>query len=406
MTRMIKRWVTYLIALILSIILARYKAGYVSAMLFYCVLVFPLLNIFSVMLTMAFFKVSHSINHRKIVKGETVAYHFELHNHTWFLFCPISIEFSGHEYLFKNHALDTVNNILLRPFQVLEIHKEITCDYRGAYAIGVDQIHIQDFFGMFQMTYTSLETHKILVYPLIYDLKAGQFSQVVRDHSESVVSFDKAEKSVFADVRPFQHGDGLNRIHWKLSAKAGEWMTKVYEGSVHNQTKVFINTEQLPYNQDVNIILEDQLIEGAVSLIKNFLDTSVPVDLYYKKFEVHHIKGRTPDSFERFYEALAQLSFYPKIEFEKWMHQVVSATHEPCNLIVFTHRLTPELCGLLKTCKNTRFEVAVIILQEQAELLPSAEKLLGLEWIQSLNASMITVYHVIIDAGVCRLEVA
>jgi uncharacterized protein (DUF58 family) len=37
-------------------------------------------------------------------------------------------------------------------------------------------------------------------------------------------------ESVFSDIRDYVPGDSLNRIHWKLTAKEGKWLTKDFQG--------------------------------------------------------------------------------------------------------------------------------------------------------------------------------
>src|SRR5204863_7769208 len=47
--------------------------------------------------------------------------------------------------------------------------------------------------------------------------------------SPALRMFEQAER--FAGVRPYQPGDPLNRIHWKLTGHAGELQVKLYEPS-------------------------------------------------------------------------------------------------------------------------------------------------------------------------------
>ena len=300
----------YIGALAASVIMARLRPGFVSTMIFYMMVCLPIAELVMIGITYFSFKVSHAINKRIVVKGEKVAYELAMVNPTFLLFAPLQVYYTGSDLLFQKSNLHENNTLLMYPFSREQFEKEIRCDYRGSYYVGVERVEVQGFFRFFYFDYTGMETLKILVHPNIHELKAVNFQHALSESTESIVSFDKFDKSVFSELRTYQPGDPLNKIHWKLSARLGELITKEYEGNVNNSTKIFVNTEATHQSYEQNIVIEDYLIEGAVALSKYLLKNNTPTEMFWYNNQSMRLRGEHEKDFKSFYEALA-LSVFP-----------------------------------------------------------------------------------------------
>lgn len=407
MISMKKNLFIYFGVLLLSVLLARLRPAFVSTMIMYMIICLPVAELFMMALTYKFFRISHGINKRTIVKGQTIKYEISLVNPSFLVLSPIKVYYTGDELLFRDSNLSENNTLLLYPFSREDYVKLIHCKYRGSYSVGVERIEIIGFFGLFTFDYRGLETHKILVYPTIHELKPFNFKHALSDTSESVVSFDKFDKRLFSEIRDYMPGDALNKIHWKLTARTGDFVTKEFEGNVNNKTKIMINNESLSLGRQKNIIIEDYIIEGVVALSKYLLNNNTPIEMFWHHYDTLHERGDQPKDFGKIYEALAILSFeHDEGAFLRLLEAETKTRYDQCVLMIFTPRLTPALCALLLQKKRQGFEINIITINPTGFMIAEEQIKFDAAPIYQLIDIGIRVYHLRFEDGMCRLEVA
>lgn len=399
--------IIYGIGLIGSIVLGRTNPGYVSTMIFYMVICIPIADLILVALTYHFFRLSHEVDKRTVVKGETVNYDISLWNPSGMVFAPIKVCYTGDELLFSDSHLKENNTLILYPFSRMNFSKDILCKYRGSYNIGVERIEIIGFFGLFSVRYRGVETHKILVYPNIHDLKPIDFKHVLSDTNESIVSFDKFDKSIFSDIRAYQPGDPLNRIHWKLSARQGDYISKEFEGNVNNKTKILINNESQSLGYERDIVMEDYVVEGVVALSKYLLHNNTPLEMHWHHYDPMMAFGDQPKDFTKFYEALALMNFEHDDEmFLRLVEEQTRSQYDKCVLMVFSPKLSNAVCELLFQKKRQGFEVNIITVNPSGFKIAEEQVNFEVGPVYRLIDAGVRVYHMQFDGGMCRLDVA
>lgn len=365
---MLKTWSAYGIILILMAVLNRIRPGYISSMGFYMVLVLPLISFIHLILSYQVFRINHEVDTRLISKGDHITYKIKLENPVPLLLTPISLHFLASEKLFLEAKEEENKQRILYANGRIILRKDLVCHYRGNYVVGVDRIILRDFFGFFCMKYHELEQHKIMVYPKLRELKSNILRHVMNENSESVVALDAQSQSVFTDIRPFIPGDAMNRIHWKLSAKKGEWLTKEFTGQMTNDTSIFLDTYQLALNDEDTIIYEDYFVEGCVSLVHYLLENRVNTSLYYDRIGQHHYEGRDSHDFPFFYDALAKLSFYHEDHYTELIGRVLKERQETKHLIMMTQKVDLALAQLMVQLTYRNYEVSLILLDHRAIL--------------------------------------
>lgn len=402
---MTKNRLAYLASLVLTFALAYYRAGFISTMLFYMVVLLPVAEGLMVIITASSFRLSHDIDKKKVNKGEAIHYSIELANITPLLYVPLTVNYTGSDLLFKGNTFDKEPRILY-PFKGDSIFQTLECRYRGTYHIGLDSVNIRGFFGLFERNFKSIETHHITVYPKIHEFKRSSIKQSISESSESVLSFDKLDKSNFSEVRPYVSGDSLSKIHWKLSAKKDAWMTKDYEGNVNHHVKLFVNNHLMSLDSALNIVIQDHIIESAVALSKHFLDNSIATDMYWHQSQDKHIKGATPNEFGLFFDVLANMTF--ENVNEKTLRSIRAETGDHANkamIVLFTSTLTSELTDTLRKCSRDGYEVNVMISQLPKRILESMKDPIDKHQLYELLDAGVHVYHPIFEDDLCRLEV-
>jgi len=363
---LLKSWVIYGVLLITAGFFNRNQPGYISSLSFYIILFTPLVNLLHVFFSLISFRLVHGVDKREVSKGEEIVYKMKLINPTSILLAPFSLHYISGERLFLELKEEDQQRIIVSEHKRITIRKKLICAYRGIYPLGVDYIVIRDYFNFFRFTYRDVEQHKILVYPKLRELKSNLLKNVMNENNESVISFDSSSQSVFSDVRGYIPGDSLNRIHWKLSAKAGDFITKVYYGQVTNRTKVILDTCHLNLEEEDEIVYEDYMVEGCVSVVHFLLENRVHTDLFYEGFGLHKIEGENSQDFSKFYNDMARLSFYKRDLLIDVIDKVVKMDQEVSHLIVMTQRITIALAEKLIRLKYRNYEISLVVCDVKA----------------------------------------
>ncbi len=392
--------------LVFTIVLSLLRGGYVSTMLFYCALLLPVASFAHLLFTYSSFRATQAVSSRIAVKGEEIIYTYELHNGTMLLYCPIRIRFYGDTVLFKESILSKPANWILYPKQVKKVEVAVNCKYRGNYFIGIEQISIQDYFGLFALEFHDIEKIKIMVYPQIRDILHLKMENVMSESTESIFSFDRFDASLFSDVRDYVPGDSLKSIHWKLSAKRGKWITKSFEGSVNNKSKIMMNMDPMPFTREENIILEEYLIETAVALCRYLLENNTPLELIWHTFEPHQEQGHKMKDFNRLYQALTMMGSSPGAQMMNLVQGQMAYRQMHHNFIVITPYIDAFMRDFFLRKKRQNYTINIFIIDPKSSEVTKCLERFSLEPLYELVSHGVAVYKIILENGICRLEVA
>ncbi len=403
---MVKGWIIYAIALIATAYYNRIEPGSISSILFYSVLMIPVMSFIHVLLTYYMFKVSHTISQRQVSKGDAITYRIKLVNNSGLLFAPMSIHFGGTHALFQEVRGEEGIFHIVAPRSEVVIEKSMQCHYRGNYPLGVDKVIIKDYFGFFRLTYRDIEQFTILVYPKLRELESQIMRSVANESDESVMAVANENQSIFSGVRDYIPGDPLNRIHYKLSAKKGDWLTKEYQGQVTHKTRIFLDTFMYHLNDEQRVVYEDYMVEACVSVVHHLLLNHVDTHLYYHRFEPCHVFGRSDSDFPDFFDRLARLSFEHEHRLLKQIQRVLELEKDTSHLMIFTQEINPALVEMLTRIQYQDYEISVVVADYRQLEIPELETLVEASSRLKLSALRIPIYHVIHDEVTTRLEVS
>lgn len=129
----------------------------------------------------------------------------------------------------------------------------------GSYEVRLRRVRIYDMTGLFCMKCSrAIKGEKALlgVLPKIYPVNI-QLSQAVRSFAGDAEVYDSlrsgSDASETLKLRPFQNGDELRNIHWKLSAKEGELVVRESSMPKGCSTVVLLETSGAAGRLDFNV---------------------------------------------------------------------------------------------------------------------------------------------------------
>jgi uncharacterized protein (DUF58 family) len=131
--------------------------------------------------------------------------------------------------LFGNIAGESRTTLALAPFEETSIEFSVGFEHIGTYSAGLDKVVVTDYLRLFTATLENKRRRTVHVTPKLQPLSRIHFSNDV------VLETLKAKKSALADsldyayVRDYVPGDPLKTIHWKLSARGENYLTRLFE---------------------------------------------------------------------------------------------------------------------------------------------------------------------------------
>ena len=177
-----------------------------------------------------------------------------------------------------------------RPAQTLRLNglpgreQKLTLNFHAAHvgvtSPGVKKVVISDLLGMFTVEkQPQVQGGELIVLPLPFDV--GALTYAAGDSGTESMARASEDVTSPADVRAYQPGDAMKKIHWKLSVRKQELMVRRFEAPVMPDALVLLDCSKPPRTTDENaqLDLRDALLETAASVMQQNIQTEHPAKL-------------------------------------------------------------------------------------------------------------------------------
>lgn len=230
----------------------------------------PIIMFISALIAKKSIDVEFAVKNDTAVKKENFPIQIKITNKSIF---PIGKAEAYIEYtnLFSGET-DVFN--LLMPIQsrnTQNISFQLNSKYCGVIRVKCNYINIYDPLRIFRFKTGKNAYTEITIMPEGYEIN-GHICSTDRENEESdVFSEYKAgdDPSEIFDLRSYNQGDKLNRIHWKLSSKKDEFIVKDYSMPVDIPCMLFLD---MRVYSKYKLPVFDTLIETLVSISQFMLE--------------------------------------------------------------------------------------------------------------------------------------
>lgn len=106
---------------------------------------------------------------------------------------------------------------------------KVTLTRRGSYRLGTLRVRTGDPFGLFSSEMVVGQPTNVVVFPEIIPLPHWRLPPSPIDGTAPTRRRYEAATPLVTGVRPYNHGDAINRIHWLSSARHGELHVKEFD---------------------------------------------------------------------------------------------------------------------------------------------------------------------------------
>ena len=328
-------------------------------MTLYALVAMPIVSLFFAVITLYGMGLNQQTEGTKVVKGEINRYIITLTNRSKIGFGTMRCMFFG-----DNFAVETAAAKLrldVRPFmKPVRFPMEFTIKYRGMYLLGLERLEILDFLGLFRLQRKLPTQFEVVAYPRVTDLEHMHLALHMLSKAPANLVINQEDYADYTDVRPYGPSDPIKKVHWKLTAKRGEWIVKNYQSSALNSMVVLLDAQKCGLNFEETVKLEDAMVEYTVAVVRHCLQQQMPVELLFGRDTKE--KGRHIGDFDGMYALMAMLSF-SDTDFtvnESLDDYLLKEVSQSVNMIVLTSKLDMPLYERILNAVRFGHYIAII----------------------------------------------
>lgn len=329
--------------------------GAVFWLLFWLLCVMLLTGLLSALWTSRTLKVYCTLDEDHVIRGGQAGLSIELSHRCPLPVAPIRLVVCGAGAR-DGYALYTA----VTPFFTSTITQTIHCPHVGEYPSGISETYVQDVFGLFRVCRrTGFEGNTLVVQPQIYETQALSFSPGDSDIESVSRAFEDA--SLPTDLRAYQQGDELKKVHWKLSMRRKELIVRVYEQPMRPDALLLIDCAPPMAGEGMEASVRDAICEAAASLAKVSLEGGAPVRMPLFGGMPTDVNAQKPEDLGMVCEALGRLSFDAVQEFERILMLETRRMRRTGSTAIVTSRLNPNIAEMILSIRRMGPKVRVLL---------------------------------------------
>lgn len=250
-------------------------------------------------------------------------------------------------------------------FQRVTRRLEIVADRRGVYDFGRVRLEVADLFARSSASVEEEQPASYRIVPRIVPVRVAARSSLMAGSTRAVRGLFE-EPSLFAGVRPYQHGDRLRRIHWKATARRGRPLSRRFDPGREREALIALDMQTTagPYWE---MAYDDDLAEGlcvaAVSLARSLLSAGIAVGLAVNAYSgrpqhtVHITPSAGSGQLERVADALAAVSSFASIPFGGLLGEVPRRMPAGASVLVLSSRDPAAYLAAMRRLAQQGFNV-------------------------------------------------
>jgi len=247
------------------------------------------------------------------------------------------------------------------PFRENIYHQPLYCSHVGEYPAGVSGICVQDVFGLFSLYHRVGDAEvKLVVEPQVYLTEALTFSPGDSE-KESMTSRAFEDATMPTDVRAYQQGDELKKVHWKLSMRRKELLVRVYEQPMKPDALLLVDCAPPDAPEGMAAGFRDAICEAAASIASVALSEGAPVRMPLLTDTPVDINAAKPEDMPIVLDALGRCPFDAAQEFERVLLLETRRLRRTGSTAIFTSRMNPVIADMILRIRRMGPKVRVLL---------------------------------------------
>ena len=154
------------------------------------------------------------------------------------------------------------------PHKIQSFRLPIHTAHIGAFSVGLQACTVEDLLGIVRKRVVLKQTFfDLLVLPQTFEV--DPLALAPGDPGSELMARATEDLSAPSDVRSYQQGDAMKKIHWKLSLRKGELMVRKFDEPILQDVLLLMDCSRPPSwgHPQAEADIKDTLLETAASVI-------------------------------------------------------------------------------------------------------------------------------------------
>ena len=352
---MLKNRLTYGAVVFVLFIFIYLRDSSMTYTAFYAALIMPVISIILARISKRNLAGLETLGNTFITKNETTEYKVKIQNNS-FLPCF----FACLQFDFQQIGLDADVNeayISVKPFGSYELTIKISGKYRGIYDVGVKEIYIYDFLGLFKTKLKYDKELQLTIMPQIINIPELTFDLIQQGETIIKRHIQGKDYSIAAELREYLPTDSYKQIHWKATAKRNELISKDPQEIEQLSTIFFVDNLRILKTFERTLEKEDKMMDVVVSAMSHCHQLGHRMSLHslnltYREF--------TTD-FTRLFHDAALIPFIESGDIHHALNNYLSLGNALENIFLFTQAVDKDLLASLQAFKLLGSTITVFL---------------------------------------------
>ncbi|WP_312614926.1 DUF58 domain-containing protein [Oscillibacter sp.] len=272
-------------------------------------------------------------------------------------------------------SLTTKHLMLLRPRQTLTLDLPVSFPHIGRYRVNISEVRFYGLLGVFSFCRRPRWSVPVQVTPKPFRLGGLRLRTSKPLFGVDFTAPHKIDGGEYSDVRQYAPGDPIKTIHWKLSARASGYVTRLFQTDAVSGVSVYLDVHLPPrLTGEEATDANDCLAESAYAAALRAMELRYGVELIYARNQVPTVLR--PGGPEELLAAVCGLP--PASARERYPLELLVEEHSRRaasfdNLIILTASVSDRLVALLTECAQWGKYPLVLHIRGKGVTLPGGE---------------------------------
>jgi len=358
-----KNWLIYGIVVIILFAFIYVRDSAMTYTAFYAALILPIFSYGLALVSKKKIVFVETLGTSFLAKNEQTEYKVEIHNRG-FLPCF----FAKINFDLQHMGLDSDSGVMYFSLGARErstLTTKISGQYRGLYEVGVGEIVIYDFLGLFKVRPHYSSQVRLTIMPRIVQMNELHID--ANDDGETTTKrhLPGADLSIATDLREYLPTDSSRQIHWKATAKKGELISKNPQEIEQPQAVFFVDNRRIQKSLMRMLEQEDKLIDAVVSVMSHCYNAGHRISLQTLQAKFLRNKLTTEreftSDFTRLYQEVAALPFGEFGDLTQLLSDYYRFGNNFDNLYLFTQDIDAEAALLIQEIRGAGSQVTLFL---------------------------------------------
>lgn len=288
-------------------------------------------------------------------KGEETELSVRVINKSPLIITNANIIFSIRD-IFGNDNILAAMNITMGGKEERNFDFSCRFDHVGVYKAGLKEIVMSDMFGLFRKKAVNNSLYNVTVVPAVYELSNMELSTETLSESRKMITPVLIDGFDYSGVREYIIGDPIKKIHWKLSARTDNYMTRIYETYGNPGVSVIYDFSSPGYDAETMMSIYDGIVETGVALCRFAQKTGMEHEIIYIDKEGFKATGTVYENSDlpNLTESLPVINSTKAASAKalKLLEETGMAMYSLGNIAICTGSATAEMIDMLISIKN------------------------------------------------------